>query len=74
MADISITGRGIYRIESLSEEGTSWMIENVVEADNDEAGGVIAYVDSTPYATDIANGASDEGLEVDVNGKPYNFS
>jgi hypothetical protein len=65
MADICVTGCGSYRVESLSEEGADWMWDNVVEAEEEESGGVmVAYLDSAIYTQDIMDGATEEGLEV----------
>jgi hypothetical protein len=71
MADINITGHGSYRIESLSEAGAEWMRDNVTEAEDVTDTVVVAHISGTVCARDIACGASDEGLEVGINGVLY---
>jgi hypothetical protein len=63
-ADISIHGRGFYALFGVSDQGKEWLTSNV-----DDEG--IPYTDSMQYAVDIAEGATVDGLVVDVNGFEY---
>jgi hypothetical protein len=61
-ADIRIDGMGgLYRLTTETEEGREWYDYNV---DDDGT----PYTDSTQYAYDIANAATEDGLRVAVNG------
>lgn len=62
MVDIRIDGQGgFYSITPETDAGREWYEANV-EDDG------IPYTDSTQYAYDIAQGATDDGLTVAVNG------
>ena len=71
MADISITGYGSYEIESQTEEGAAWMWSNISEAESVGGGMLVARTDSLKYIEDIADEATDEGLEIEINGELY---
>ena len=73
MVDISITGRGPYEAESLTEEGAAWLWSNVAEAESAGNGVVVACIASGDEVLEIAQeAAAEEGLEVEINGTPYN--
>lgn len=71
MADISITGYGSYEIESQTEEGATWMWSNISEAESVGGGMLVARIDNTLDMRDVLDDASEEGLEIEVNGEPY---
>lgn len=60
--DIRIYGQGFYSIFAVSESGVSWITENVP----DSIEGAV-YCDSTQMSSDIAEGATRDGLVVTVN-------
>ena len=62
--DISITGQGFYEISANTEAGSAWLEANVMFDG-------VPYTDSGQYAHDIAEGATDDGLVVEVNGFVY---
>ena len=62
--DISIDGVGFFHIQPETESGREWYLDNV----EDEG---TPYTDSSQYAQDIAQGATDDGLVVSVNGYVY---
>jgi hypothetical protein len=63
--DIHIFGRlGFYTIFGISEDGRAWVTGNVQEAINGTG-----WCDDTSWTQDIANGATDAGLVVAVNGE-----
>lgn len=62
--DITLIGQGFYEISSNTEAGSDWLEANV-----DFEG--VPYTDSAQYAHDIAQGATDDGLVVGVNGFVY---
>lgn len=65
--DIEVLGNGFYSIFPVSHAGVEWMRDNVPDADTDGC----AYSDSTPYTMDIADGAINDGLAVNVNNRAY---
>jgi hypothetical protein len=65
--DLTINGRGIYAIQSLSAQGRRWLIDNVPDRFDDE----LAYSDDTRCTQDIAEGATNDGQVVAVNGYLY---
>jgi hypothetical protein len=68
MADIRIEGRGFYSIHGDTEAGRDWMETHVNDYLPLEG---VAYCESSNYALDIADGAADDGLTIEVNGRIY---
>lgn len=64
--DISITGGGFYTIRAHNERAVAWLD---LAVDGDEDG--LAHCDDTRMATEIAEGAIEEGFLVSVNGHQY---
>lgn len=64
-ADITIDGRGFYQIKAQTRSGQRFM-KRVQGSDHG-----LAYCDDSTFALNIADGASDDGLRVEVNGKEY---
>lgn len=59
--DLRIDGRGFYSLHAETKAGREWYARNVM--DDGEP-----YTDSQQYAYDLAQGATDDGLRVSVNG------
>lgn len=68
MADIIVSGNGFYTIIANTDEGNDWMLENVPDY-NASNGGVCS--DDTRMTQDITDGAFEDGLSVEVNGRKY---
>lgn len=64
--DVSIEGRGFYSITGESKRGRTWINRNV----QGSASGAVCS-DDTGMTQDIAEGATDAGLRVAVNGYLY---
>jgi hypothetical protein len=71
-ADLEINGSaGFYRIDGTTPEGESWLSENVPSAEANANGFVRAFSDDTRMTKNIADGATDDGLTVSLNGFQY---
>lgn len=64
--DIQIDGQGFYTISGVSREGKVWVNKLVQNAEHGQA-----LTDDSRFASDIADGAHEDGLEVAVNGRLY---
>jgi hypothetical protein len=74
-ADLAIAGQmGFYSLHAHSDAGRDWMTRNVqgvIRMASSTFIDVYAYCDDSGMAQDIADGALDDGLTVEVNGREY---
>jgi len=71
-ADIAITagaGAGFFAIEGGTSEGIAWMNEHLTDEQVERPG--LAYSDQTSYTQEIAQGATEDGMLVCVDGYRY---
>jgi len=59
----------VFSIEAGTSEGIAWMSEHLAEEQLERPG--LAYSDQTSYTQDIAQGATDDGILVCVDGYRY---
>ena len=68
-ADIEIQGTGYYSITGITKAGIAWIGKHIPDREADCP--AIAYSDNTGNVQDIADGATEDGLTVEVNGNTY---
>jgi hypothetical protein len=69
-ADIAINtgfGAGLFLIQAVSPGGLDWMSDHLPDADQPG----LAYCDQTAYTQNIAQGATNDGIAVAVDGYLY---
>ena len=72
IVDISIDGNGFYAISGNTEDGIKWLFDNVEDTHIEGFEEVtVIYSDDTRMSQDIAEGATDAGLTVTVDGYLY---
>lgn len=70
-ADIAFTGKGVYFVAGVSDGGKEWLRQNIgFEPWQGDVDNGIA-IDGGRFASEIADGALQDGLLVSVNGNAY---